>query len=213
MSKGRKGPTTTRRQSTQSPDLSVESGEVEILRGLKYKSLKLGPIALPWYASPESQLILVSFVSFLFPGKPLQHNILLQITDCVKACSMLSTALVLLGSSANMLLLLTPQTPHSTLLSLLSVSSLTPSSTPSASGSPSHLVVLDTVSMSAHIYATATPRTSAILSLPASCLDPVQAFSGLRKAQSCCRIHRRSSKADLYPGSGPSSIRALSSAV
>ena len=185
MAEARKGPTTTRTQYTQSPDHSVEPGEVEIPRGWKYKSLKLGSIALPWYASPESQLILVSFVCFLCPGKPLQHNsILLRTTDRVKACSMLSTALVVQGSLANMLLLLTPQTPRSTLLSLLSVSLLAPSSTPSASGSPSHSVALDTVSMSAHIYATATPRTSAILSSPASCLDPVQAFSGRRKAQS-----------------------------
>lgn len=182
MAGARKGPTATGAQYTQSPDNSVEHGEVEIPRGWKYKSLKLGPIALPWYASPESQLFLVSFVCFLCPGKALQHRIL-RTTDCMKACSMLSTALVVQGSLAKMLLLLTPRIPRSTLLSLLSVSSLAPSSTPSASGSPSHSVALDTVSMSAHIYATATLGTSAILSSPASCLDPVQAFSGRRKAQ------------------------------
>ncbi|KAF8846621.1 hypothetical protein BDZ45DRAFT_812191 [Acephala macrosclerotiorum] len=54
--------------NTQSPTHSVESREVEIPTGWKYKSLKLGPITLPWYASPESQLILVSFVCFLCPG-------------------------------------------------------------------------------------------------------------------------------------------------
>jgi len=37
--------------------------------GWKYKSLKFGPATLPWYASPELQLILVSFVCFLCPGK------------------------------------------------------------------------------------------------------------------------------------------------
>lgn len=184
MAEARKGTASTRTQYTQSPDHSVEPGEVEIPRGWKYKSLKLGSIALPWYASPESQLILVSFVCCLCPGKPLQDNILLRTTDCVKAYSMLSPALVLQGSIAGMLLRLTPQTPRSTLLYLLSVSSLAPSSTPSASGSPSHSVALDTVSISAHIYATATPRTSAILSSPASCSDPVQAFSGRRKVQS-----------------------------
>lgn len=184
MAEAEKGPTTTRTQYTPSPDHSVESGRVEIPRGWKYKGLKVGPIALPWYASPESQLILVSFVCFMCPGKPPQHNNLLRTTDCVKACSMLLTALVPQGRFQHIPLLLTPQTPRSTLLLLLSASSLVPSSTPSGSESPSHSVASDTVSMSAHIYATATPRTSVMLSSLALCLDPVQAFSGRRKAQS-----------------------------
>jgi len=66
MAEARKGLATT---NTQIPAHAVESREVEIPRGWKYKSLKLGPITLPWYASPESQLILVSFVCFLCPGK------------------------------------------------------------------------------------------------------------------------------------------------
>jgi ion channel regulatory protein UNC-93 len=33
-----------------------------------YKSLKIGPWRLPWYASPPSQLLLVSLVCFLCPG-------------------------------------------------------------------------------------------------------------------------------------------------
>lgn len=33
-----------------------------------YRSQKLGSIELPWYASPVSQLLLVSFVCFLCPG-------------------------------------------------------------------------------------------------------------------------------------------------
>lgn len=33
-----------------------------------YKQLKLGPWKLPWFASPEVQLVLVSFVCFLCPG-------------------------------------------------------------------------------------------------------------------------------------------------
>jgi hypothetical protein len=61
-------------KSTQFPATSVEHREVEIPGGWKYKSLKLGPITLPWYASPESQLILVSFVCFLCPGKAAQSN-------------------------------------------------------------------------------------------------------------------------------------------
>ncbi|CAO2649709.1 Nn.00g010010.m01.CDS01 [Neocucurbitaria sp. VM-36] len=36
--------------------------------GWKYKTLKLGTVTIPWYASPEAQLILVSFVCFLCPG-------------------------------------------------------------------------------------------------------------------------------------------------
>ena len=35
----------------------------------KYKSPKVAGIKLPWYASPEAQLILVAFVCFLCPGK------------------------------------------------------------------------------------------------------------------------------------------------
>ena len=88
----------TQTQYTQSPAYSVEPRKVGIPRGWKYKSWKLGPIVLPWYASPESQLILVSFVCFLCVGKAVQHNILLRATDRVKECSMLSTALVVQGS-------------------------------------------------------------------------------------------------------------------
>jgi hypothetical protein len=47
----------------------VQPREFEMPKGWKYKSLKLGPVTLPCYASPESQLILVSFVCFLCPGK------------------------------------------------------------------------------------------------------------------------------------------------
>lgn len=36
--------------------------------GWKYKSLKLGSLELPWYASPPVQLVLVAFVCFLCPG-------------------------------------------------------------------------------------------------------------------------------------------------
>jgi len=33
-----------------------------------YKPIKIGPWTLPWFASPETQLIIVSFVCFLCPG-------------------------------------------------------------------------------------------------------------------------------------------------
>ena len=36
--------------------------------GWMYKSLKIGPIRLPWYASPSVQLTMVSFVCFMCPG-------------------------------------------------------------------------------------------------------------------------------------------------
>ncbi len=180
MAKARNGPATT---TTQSPAHSVELREVEISTGWKYRGSKLGPITLPWYASPESQLILVSFVCFLCPGKAVLHGIWLWATDYVKACSMLSTVLVVQGSLARMLLLVTPQTLRSTLLSLSWVSSPALSPTLSASDSPSHSAALDIVSTSAPIYATTTLKISATSSSPASCLDAVQAYSGPRKAR------------------------------
>ncbi len=37
-------------------------------KGWMYKAYKLGPITLPWYASPKMQLFLVAMVCFLCPG-------------------------------------------------------------------------------------------------------------------------------------------------
>lgn len=37
--------------------------------GWMYKSAKLGPLTIPWYASPEIQLVMVAFVCFLCPGR------------------------------------------------------------------------------------------------------------------------------------------------
>lgn len=37
--------------------------------GWMYKSRKIGGLTLPYYASPKAQLLLVSFVCFLCPGK------------------------------------------------------------------------------------------------------------------------------------------------
>ncbi|KAF7172955.1 hypothetical protein CNMCM5623_005099 [Aspergillus felis] len=47
-----------------------ESGPHSTIAGKPwmYKPLKFGPFTLPWFASPEIQLILVSFVCFLCPG-------------------------------------------------------------------------------------------------------------------------------------------------
>jgi hypothetical protein len=167
--------------NTQSPSHSIEPIVVEKPTGWKYKSLKLGPITLPWYASPETQLIVVSFVCFLCPGKVAQHNIFLRATDLKKACSMLSTALVVEVRLS--LMLVTPRTLRSTLLSRLSVSSPAPSLTPSASELHFHSAALDTVFTSAHICATTILRTLVMLSSPAFSLDAVQAFSGPRRAQ------------------------------
>ena len=52
-----------------SPTQSLEGGAVDIPKGWKYKNLKIGPFTLPWYASPEAQLILVAVVCFLCPGR------------------------------------------------------------------------------------------------------------------------------------------------
>ena len=42
--------------------------EVQLPPGLKYKPWRLGPIRIPYYASPKAQLLLVSFTCFLCPG-------------------------------------------------------------------------------------------------------------------------------------------------
>ncbi|KAL1301869.1 hypothetical protein AAFC00_006051 [Neodothiora populina] len=49
---------------------SVGDGQTETVHptGWKYKQPKIGPLKLPWYASPMSQLVLVAFVCFLCPG-------------------------------------------------------------------------------------------------------------------------------------------------
>lgn len=45
-----------------------ESGRLSRPTGWMYRSFRVGPIRLPWYASPPSQLILVALVCFLCPG-------------------------------------------------------------------------------------------------------------------------------------------------
>jgi len=75
MEESNKQPTTTYAHP-QTNDVGVT--EIESPRGWKYKSLKLGPIAFPWYASPESQLIMVSFICFLCPGKAARPNCIVQ---------------------------------------------------------------------------------------------------------------------------------------
>ena len=76
MAEARKGLTIA---TTQSSAYILDLNGVEIPTGWKYKSLKLGRVALPWYASPESQLILVSLVCFLCPGETLQKYLSIRL--------------------------------------------------------------------------------------------------------------------------------------
>ncbi|KAH8644067.1 UNC93-like protein [Alternaria alternata] len=62
------GPNQSTWANTRVPVLDDDQGSFERRRGWKYRSLRIGPVKLPYYASPESQLILVSFVCFLCPG-------------------------------------------------------------------------------------------------------------------------------------------------
>ncbi|PKY06933.1 DUF895 domain membrane protein [Aspergillus campestris IBT 28561] len=60
--KGHGIPTNTSDVETGGQDTSVTG------KPWMYKPIKLGPWTFPWFASPETQLILVSFVCFLCPG-------------------------------------------------------------------------------------------------------------------------------------------------
>ncbi|KAF5863410.1 hypothetical protein ETB97_010168 [Aspergillus alliaceus] len=52
--------------TTSDPEAGQDSSVVG--KPWMYKPLKIGPLTLPWFASPMTQLILVSFVCFLCPG-------------------------------------------------------------------------------------------------------------------------------------------------
>lgn len=45
-----------------------EAGQIARPKSWIYKPWKLGPLSLPWYASPPTQLTMVAFVCFLCPG-------------------------------------------------------------------------------------------------------------------------------------------------
>ena len=47
---------------------SVQGNEVVLPNSWKYRSAKVGPVKIPWYCSPESQITIVAFVCFLCPG-------------------------------------------------------------------------------------------------------------------------------------------------
>lgn len=38
--------------------------------GWMYTERKIGPLTIPYYASPKAQLLIVAFVCFLCPGEP-----------------------------------------------------------------------------------------------------------------------------------------------
>jgi len=44
------------------------TGVVDVPGTWKYRARKIGPITIPWYASPKIQLGMVAFVCFLCPG-------------------------------------------------------------------------------------------------------------------------------------------------
>ena len=47
---------------------TAENQEFTLPNGFIYKKRKLGPVTIPWYASPSIQLGMVAFVCFLCPG-------------------------------------------------------------------------------------------------------------------------------------------------
>jgi hypothetical protein len=52
-------------------DMNNSHGDGEVIElpdSWKYKKIKIGPWTLPWYASPPTQLFIVSFVCFMCPG-------------------------------------------------------------------------------------------------------------------------------------------------
>lgn len=44
------------------------TGVVDLPRSWKYRERKIGPLTIPWFASPKIQLGMVAFVCFLCPG-------------------------------------------------------------------------------------------------------------------------------------------------
>jgi len=56
-------------ESDRSHDLThEEAAQIARPKSWKYKSFRIGSINIPWYASPPTQLLIVSFVCFLCPG-------------------------------------------------------------------------------------------------------------------------------------------------
>ena len=49
-------------------DSFEETGDVVVPDTWKYRARKIGPVTIPWYASPKVQLGMVALVCFLCPG-------------------------------------------------------------------------------------------------------------------------------------------------
>ena len=63
--------TTTEHHVASPESESTHEGQqtVEIPNGWRYRQAKIGSLKLPFYASPQVQLVMVAFVCFLCPGK------------------------------------------------------------------------------------------------------------------------------------------------
>lgn len=75
------GAKTAAEHHVQAPEDTIHGEHVgEIPAGWRYKQLKIGPLKLPWYASPQVQLVMVALVCFLCPGMhclacfPVRHH-------------------------------------------------------------------------------------------------------------------------------------------
>lgn len=67
--KGADIPINEKESHSGAPSAVEEGGERSgILKGWKYKQIKIGPWTTPYYASPQVQLVLVAFVCFMCPG-------------------------------------------------------------------------------------------------------------------------------------------------
>jgi MFS family permease len=60
-------PSVSSRPNLQSLN-SEEAGTLERPSGWRYRDFKIGPVRIPWYASPPTQVVIVAFVFFLCPG-------------------------------------------------------------------------------------------------------------------------------------------------
>ncbi|KAI9786118.1 MAG: hypothetical protein M1839_007528 [Geoglossum umbratile] len=52
----------------RTPHVHADEPDIPRPAGWMYKQARVGPVRLPWYASPMAQLLVVSFVCFLCPG-------------------------------------------------------------------------------------------------------------------------------------------------
>lgn len=156
------------------------STDMQKLKGWKYRSLRIGPITLPSYASPIAQLGLVSCVCFLCPG---MFNALggmggggqVNPTAANNANTALYSTFAVVGFFAG-------KTVDSSMLTRLkpSVQALLPTHLASRLRCP--LVGLATAFMWRHSSATVTLKTKASSFLQVHSSECVLAYSGLLRA-------------------------------